>query len=185
MSTTYSQCWAIHETHLVTFTGTLESSQDGYVCKSSFDSTVRVTSELVVTGSEHFEQLLFSTKVLSSYIDHRCKSLGVGRTPQSFFIVQGRCLQLKSLRLVNLLDLEVVILAVKHFLPFLKNQNVLIRTENTTVMHYINKQGGMRSHLLCHTSWDLWNLVLKNNIQIKTAHIMGKQNHLADLLSGK
>ena len=34
-------------------------------------------------------------------------------------------------------------------------------------------------------SWDLWNLVLKNNMQIKAAHIMGKQNYLADLLSRK
>ena len=55
MSTTHSKCQTIHETHSVTFTGTLESSQNGYVCKNSIDSTVRVTSELVVTGSEHFE----------------------------------------------------------------------------------------------------------------------------------
>ena len=86
---------------------------------------------------------------------------------------------------MNLLELEAVFLAVKHFLPFLKNQNVLIRTDNTTVMHYINKQGGTRSRPLCHMSWDLWNLVLKNNMQIKAAHIMGKQNYLVDLLSRK
>ena len=85
MSTTHSKCQTIHETHSVTFTGTLESSQNGYVCKNSIDSTVRVTTELVVTGSEHFEGLLFSTKVLSTYTDHRCKSLGVGRSPQWFF----------------------------------------------------------------------------------------------------
>ena len=57
------------------------------------------------------------------------------------FLVQGRWSKLQSLRHVNLLELEAVFLAVKHFLPFLKNQNVLIRTDNTTVMHYINKQG--------------------------------------------
>ena len=85
MSTTHSKCQTINETHSITFIGTLESSQNGYVCKNSIDSTVRVTSELVVTGSEHFEGLLFSTKVLSSYTDHRCKSLGVGRSPQWLF----------------------------------------------------------------------------------------------------
>ena len=31
----------------------------------------------------------------------------------------------------------------------------------------------------------MWNLVLKNNMQIKAAHIMGKRNYLADLLSRK
>ena len=101
------------------------------------------------------------------------------------YLVQGRWSKLQSLRHVNLLELEAVFLAVKHFLPFLKNQNVLIRTDNTTVMHYINKQGGTRSRPLCHMSWDLWNLVLKNNMQIKAAHIMGKRNYLADLLSRK
>ena len=34
-------------------------------------------------------------------------------------------------------------------------------------------------------SWDSWNLVLKNNIQIKAANIIGKQNYLADFLSHK
>ena len=91
------------------------------------------------------------------------------------YLVQGRWSKLQSLRHVNLFELEGVFLAVKHFLPFLKNQNVLIRTDNTTVMHYINKQGGTRSRPLWHMSWDLWNLVLKNNMQIKAAHIMGKR----------
>ena len=139
-----------------------------------------VTSEWVVTGSEHFEGLLFSTKALSSYTDQRCKSWGWGAHLNGY-LVQGHWSKLQNLRHVNLLELEAVFLAVKHFLPFLKNQNVLIRTDNTMVMHYINKQGGTRSRPLCHISWDLWNLVLKNNIQIKAAHIMGKRNYLADL----
>ena len=63
----------------------MESSQNGYVCKNSIDSTAKVTSELVVTRSEHFEGSMFSTKVLSSYTGHRCKSLGVGRLPQWLF----------------------------------------------------------------------------------------------------
>ena len=84
-TTAHSQCQTIYETHSVTFTGTLESSQNGYVSKNTIDSTVSSTSELVVTGSEHFEGLLFSTEVLSSYIDHRCESMGVGRSPEWLF----------------------------------------------------------------------------------------------------
>ena len=134
MSTTHSKCQTIHETHSVTFTGTLESSQNEYVCKNSIDSKVRVTSELVVTGSEHFEGSLFSTKVLSSYTDHRCKSFGSGAHLNGY-LVQGRWSKLQSLRHVNLLELEAVFLAVKHFLPILKNQSVLIRTDNQRCSH--------------------------------------------------
>ena len=61
MSTTHSKGQTIHEAHSVTFTRTLEPSQNEYVCKNSIDSTFMVTSELVVTGSEHFVGLVFST----------------------------------------------------------------------------------------------------------------------------
>ena len=37
MSTTHSKCQTIHETQSVTFTETLEFSQNGYVCKNSID----------------------------------------------------------------------------------------------------------------------------------------------------
>lgn len=46
-----------------------------------------------------------------------------------------------------------VLLALKHFLPFLMGQHVLVRKDNTTVVAYINKQGGLRSrhlHMLAH-----------------------------------
>ena len=48
---------------------------------------------------------------------------------------------------INCLELLAVSLALKHFLPFLKGQHVLVRTDNTTVVAYVNRQGGLRS---CH-----------------------------------
>ena len=48
---------------------------------------------------------------------------------------------------INLLELEAVFLTVKHFLPVLKNKNVLIRSDSTIVCQYVNRQGGHSSHL--------------------------------------
>jgi hypothetical protein len=43
---------------------------------------------------------------------------------------------------------------VNHFLSQIKNQAVLIRSDNTTVVQYINKQGGTKSPQLCYLTWE-------------------------------
>ncbi len=40
------------------------------------------------------------------------------------------------------------LLALRHFVHFLKDHHVLVRTNNTTVIAYINRQGGVHSHKL-------------------------------------
>lgn len=46
------------------------------------------------------------------------------------------------------LELKAVFLALQHFLLLVKDRHVLIRTDNTTVVSYINHQGGIRSRSL-------------------------------------
>ena len=43
---------------------------------------------------------------------------------------------------INYLEMMAVFLGLKHFLKHLENKVVLVKTDNTTVMCYINKQGG-------------------------------------------
>ena len=75
-------------------------------------------------------------------------------------ICQGTwSVQQKTLH-INCLELEAVYLSVQHFLPQLRGQNVLIRSDNTTVVQYINKQGGTRSPRLCYQAWDLWKMAI-------------------------
>ncbi len=50
---------------------------------------------------------------------------------------------------INCLEMLAVFRALKHFLPDLRYHNVLVRTDNTAVVSYINHQGGLRSHPLC------------------------------------
>ena len=49
-----------------------------------------------------------------------------------------------------------VILALKHWIAVLQGHHVMIATENTTVVAYINKQGGTHFHALFRLVVDLF-----------------------------
>ena len=49
---------------------------------------------------------------------------------------------------IYVLGLKALILALHHWAAALQGHHVLIATDNTTVIAYINKQGGTHSHLL-------------------------------------
>ena len=54
---------------------------------------------------------------------------------------------------INHLELKAVFLALKEFRTLCCNKTVLIATDNTTVVAYINKEGGMKSGSLCALLW--------------------------------
>ena len=86
-------------------------------------------------------------------------------------------------RHINQLEMKAVTLTVRHFLPQLRGHTVLIRSDNTTVVQCINKQGSTKSVQMCYQTWDLWHLALENKITLKAAHVAGSRNILADNLS--
>jgi hypothetical protein len=96
---------------------------------------------------------------------------------------QGIWFKKESLLHINVLEMEEVMLSIQHFLPKLVGKNVLIRLDNSTVVRYINKQGGTHSPQLCMRTWKLWQLALDNQMLLKAAHIAWKKNILADRLS--
>ncbi len=84
---------------------------------------------------------------------------------------------------INYLEMVAVFLTLKHFLPFLKGHHVLVRTDNTTVVAYINRQGGLRSlplHMLAR-KLILWSNA--NLLSLRATHVQGVMNQGADLLS--
>ncbi|XP_053296886.1 uncharacterized protein LOC128456655 [Pleuronectes platessa] len=84
---------------------------------------------------------------------------------------------------INYLELMAVFLTLKHFLPFLRGHHVLVRTDNTTTVAYINRQGGLRS-LQLHTlarRLILWGE--EHLLSVRATHVPGIQNVGADLLS--
>ena len=98
-------------------------------------------------------------------------------------IMQGVWSPKEKIMHINSLEMEAVFKTLKHFICQLKGKNVLIRSDNTTVVQYINKQGGTHSPQLCIKTWNLWHLALENQITLKAAHIAGRKNILADDLS--
>ncbi|CAC5406985.1 unnamed protein product [Mytilus coruscus] len=56
-------------------------------------------------------------------------------------IFQGKWTETQQWLHINILELDAVHRTVQHFLPQLQGQNVLIKSDNTTVVQYVNKQG--------------------------------------------
>ena len=63
------------------------------------------------------------------------------------------------------------------------NQIVLVCTDNTTVVSYINKEGGMKSGSLCALLWRLMLWCNQRQIVLRARHIPGHLNVIADKLS--
>ena len=72
---------------------------------------------------------------------------------------------------------------LQHFQLHIQNQNVLIRSDNTTVCQYINRQGGAKLTQLCNLTMRLWEYTIAHKVTLKAVHIMGNKNILADILS--
>ena len=54
---------------------------------------------------------------------------------------------------INHLELKAVFLALKEFQDLCSNNIDLVATDNTTLLAYINKEGGMKSGSLCALLW--------------------------------
>ena len=84
---------------------------------------------------------------------------------------------------INYLKLKAVFLALKEFQSLCADKIVLVATDNTTVVSYINKEGGMRSGTLCVLLWRILTWCTRNQVTLKARHIPGRLNVVADKLS--
>ena len=80
---------------------------------------------------------------------------------------------------INVLELKAVSLALDQC----QNQTVLVATDNSTVVAYINKQGGTHSAEMCALLWKIMTWCHHYHITLKARHIPGCLNVMADLLS--
>ncbi|XP_075948231.1 uncharacterized protein LOC142950206 [Anarhichas minor] len=84
---------------------------------------------------------------------------------------------------VNLLELWAVFYALKHFQTFLQGRHVLVKTDNTTVVAYINRQGGTRSLQLHRVARKIIVWSSTRLLSLRATHVPGVLNRGADLLS--
>ncbi|KAI2647480.1 ORF V: Enzymatic polyprotein [Labeo rohita] len=84
---------------------------------------------------------------------------------------------------INCLELLAVLLALRRFRPMIQGKHVLVRSDNTATVAYINHQGGVRSF---HMSQLARHLLLWSQHRLKSlraTHIPGEANRMADSLS--
>ena len=84
---------------------------------------------------------------------------------------------------INHLELKAVFLALKEFQDLISNNIVLVATDNTTVVAYINKEGGMKSGSLCVLLWRILSWCTRKQVTLKACHISGQLHVIADKLS--
>ena len=84
---------------------------------------------------------------------------------------------------INILELKAVSLALQKFKDQFQNQTVLVATDNSNVVAYINKQGGTHSAEMCALLWKFMTWCHHYKITLRTRHIPGFLNVIADLLS--
>ena len=84
---------------------------------------------------------------------------------------------------INFLELKAVFLALKEFQNLCAGKIVLVATDNTTVVSYINKEGGMKSGPLCALLWRILTWCTRKQVTLRARHIPGHLNVVADKLS--
>ena len=84
---------------------------------------------------------------------------------------------------INIRELKSVLLSFLSLFRSTYSCSILIRSDNSTVVSYINKQGGTSCKILCNLALDLWQFCIIHNINISALHIAGELNSRADKLS--
>ena len=84
---------------------------------------------------------------------------------------------------INVLELKAVSLALQRFKDQCQNQTVMVATDNSTAVAYINKQGGTHSAEMSALLWKIMTWCHHYQITLKARHIPGCLNVMADLLS--
>ena len=84
---------------------------------------------------------------------------------------------------INHLELKAVVLALKEFQDLCCNNIVLVATDNTTVVAYINKEGGMKSGSLSALLWRILSWCTRKQVTLRARHILARLNVIADKLS--
>ncbi|CAM4571143.1 unnamed protein product [Leuciscus chuanchicus] len=84
---------------------------------------------------------------------------------------------------INCLELQAVRLALCRLKGFLRHKHVLVRTDSTATVAYINHQGGLRSRRMSRLASHLLLWSQKHLRSLLAVHVPGELNRVADELS--
>ena len=106
----------------------------------------------------------------------------VGQKPRREDEARGFFLHRESRMSSNSRELHAVLYSTMAAAPRLKNSVVLVETDNSTTMAYVNHLGG-RSRFLSEVAHRLWRVTNQFGITLRAVHRPGVENRRADLLS--
>ena len=84
---------------------------------------------------------------------------------------------------INALEIKAVLFAFRCFFRYTYTCSILIHSDSSTVVAYINNQGGTISARVCDMALELWEFCIKRDISISAVHVPGVENSRADFLS--
>ena len=82
----------------------------------------------------------------------------------------------------NILETRAVLFSFQSLFKNLNNKSILIRSDNSNTVSYINNQGG-RSQIINDIIFELYDFCISRNFRIEAAFLAGKKNVRADALS--
>ncbi|XP_068206186.1 uncharacterized protein [Palaemon carinicauda] len=83
----------------------------------------------------------------------------------------------------NLLEMQLAFLGSQAFQKQLRRHSVVLMSNTTTVVAYVNKQSGTISLFLCELTKQIHNWAMSHFMELSVRYIPGKRNVLADTLS--
>ena len=97
--------------------------------------------------------------------------------------VSGKWSETESSLHINILELMAVLYAFQSLFRTTYSCAVMVKSDNSTVVAYINKQGGTTCRKLCDLALELWEFCIVRNISLAASHVAGIHNERADKIS--
>ena len=106
----------------------------------------------------------------------------MGRTDGELDI-GGRWVENEKYSHTTSLELLAAFLCLKSLCKNKSGILVLLRSDSSTAVAYINKRGGMVSKYCNDLAFDIWSWAVKKDIWLSASHVSGVKNNIADLKS--
>lgn len=120
---------------------------------------------------DSFDSVIFCDASLTGWGGH-CN----GNETRGFWTVKEKVCH------INTLELLAILYSLKAFVR-IRNAKILIRSDSTTAISYVNKYGGCRSQSCHEVAMSIWKWCQEMNIFIFASYISTSENYLADFRS--
>ena len=81
---------------------------------------------------------------------------------------------------INYLELKAVLLGLQSLCSVINRKHILVQSDNTTTVSYINAMGGIKSIPCNDMATIIWEWCIQRNIWLSATHIPGSYNIQAD-----